>query len=161
MLQTDLVSLPCALAKRHIPCELGSKLERDKYGYIAHKFVGCKAHGRSRQQVKKDHHLYWTMYHCYCGYDLKCQWTGNKGSDKDYSFTVFEKTYCTPGAHYKENPYCSYGGSSKQCGWHGLTYRHCGLCLEPLEGEPLGKVNGEWKFGPLNLAKRIWRSLTT
>lgn len=161
MLQNEFKSLPCLIAKRHIPCRINQRLETDKFGYLQHDIIGCKEHNRTRKGTKKDCSVYGVFLHCYCGFDLKCQYQGKN----QWEYLLFEKTYCTPENHYRSDPGCSYSrwswrsGESEQCGWHGLKYPHCILCKEPLEGEVLGTVNGQIKYAPSSLAKRIWRAL--
>lgn len=159
MSQNNLISLPCLTAGKHIPCEISYRVEKDKYGRIKHRYAGCQVHHRTKQQNRREYCTYGIQFHCYCGLDLKCSWNPRI---RDYEFSVFEKTFCTPAAHYQQYIQCpaNFKSESKMCGWHGLKYPHCRLCKEPLLGEPLGKVNGKWVYSPFSLAKRIWRTLT-
>ena len=128
--------------------------------------MGCQAHGLTRQQAKNDYCVYWTVIHCWCGFDLRrTQGMWHTPLD-DQRFEVSERATCSLDKHFKQYNSCGstsrYDGKTFQsspCGLHGLNYHHCILCLEPLDGELVGTLNGNKVYRPFNIADRILRLL--
>lgn len=158
------------MAKKHILCTLNGGGFTQTGGP---RLIGCDRHGRTRRNVKKDYAVYGLYLHCWCGHDITRTWSStakNVGGDP-WVYEVFEKPVCSPERHFSDYARCpSSRGYSRvsgkwelgpvaQCGLHGITYEHCRLCKEALPGMIEGILNGEWKYSPWTIAKRIYSAM--
>jgi len=124
-----------------VPCTLNRKNEGD--------VIGCCTHGRTRKDTKWSYAILHIWHHCWCGLDLQPTYNYRAG----WSYEVYEKPICTPEKHFSKHPNCTtYNRYSekhnKMCGWHGLSFDHCRLCLDPILDPKKD-----------SLAKRILRAL--
>lgn len=150
-------SLPCIAAQEHIQCSL-NRNEHSKG-----EAMGCRVHRRSRKQAKKDSVILSIYGHCWCGHDM-AYWYDFQA--RKFRREAIERPFCTPEKHFTEQPYCRFSlGWKKQgrysgkvyCGWHGLDFQHCRLCLLPLEEMTLAQKIlkalkasvAQWQSGPL------------